>query len=815
MVTIVESSGISFLRLKGVLFRMKHFTTRILSLVLVLALCLGLVGMVSATGFSSYPDAGKVTYTESMDVLTNLGIIAGANGYLNPGEPVTREQAAKMIAYICIGTAAAEKLSTSKSVFEDVAAGRWSAGFINYCVEKGIIAGVGDTNRNGKAEFQPTANVTANQFVKMLLGAVGYGVNKELEGASWAANTKSFGNQVGAFEGTKAANYDAAATREEAMLYAFNVMTKAMTVSYSASSKSYYSGSSASAAIAPADEYRYTLGYKVYGLYKESNDTDDFGRPYYQWRISGSKTVSDEYYTAAAKTYTTAVTSGTLYTDLTSTYAGKAVYILNGEEQSKFLIEKNGTDTIGGNGVLTLAYTDASDKSVKLVSIVTYLGCIEEVDGKNSSVVVYYGPGDSESITYSASDYPSLKKDAYVVVAVADGKVKNMKAATTVDGVLDTSAATYLKVGSTTYNKSAAFGGLESAAADDDFTSTYTFFLDPYGYVLGDTLSGSTSTYGGYIYVTASEYTSTLLKKQANIAVQYPNGKTDVLTLNTWKNGESYYYANPTGGSTKITASNGSALNDLAVPGFYRYTTEDGLVTLKSISSSSQYAAGWIDMPIEIKTDSKALYMDGTASLKTAAFGSSVPKLYLTSTSVLKIVNANGEVTTLTGYSKIAGYTSDNSADVLILYTDGDVDTIYIFDDDYITTSTGYAFYTGDSYTKKGVDYYIFYANGKEADYAIDSSSLVKKLTDDSLYTLTLTDGVVTGLTLEMPYKNAVTVTKTATRSFTADDTTYSYADDYAIFNATTGSKDTLSKGDIILFAQDNDDNVTCIYIVG
>ena len=200
----------------------------------------------------------------------------------------------------------------------------------------------------------------------------------------------------------------------------------AMTVSYSASSKSYYSGSSASAAIAPADEYRYTLGYKVYGLYKEINDTDDFGRPYYQWRISGSKTVSDEYFTSAAKTYTTAVSSGTLYTDLSSTYAGKATYILNGAEQSKFVIEKNGTDTIGGNGVLTLAYTDASSKSVKLVSIVTYLGCIEEVDGKSSSVVVYYGPGDSESITYNAADYTNLKKGAYVVVAVVNDKVKNM-----------------------------------------------------------------------------------------------------------------------------------------------------------------------------------------------------------------------------------------------------------------------------------------------------------------------------------------------------------------------------------------------------
>ena len=190
---------------------------RALCLALVLALCLGLVSTVSATGYASYPDASKVTYTEAMDVLTSLGIITGSNGYLNPTDYVTREQAAKMIAYICLGKTAAEALSTSSSVFEDVAAGRWSAGYISYCVSKGIIAGVGDTNGNGKAEFQPTANVTANQFVKMLLCALGYGANQEFNGTYWATSTEAWGAKVGAYDGTKAASYNAAATREEAM----------------------------------------------------------------------------------------------------------------------------------------------------------------------------------------------------------------------------------------------------------------------------------------------------------------------------------------------------------------------------------------------------------------------------------------------------------------------------------------------------------------------------------------------------------------------------------------------------------------------
>jgi hypothetical protein len=793
---------------------MKHFT-RFVCLVLALAMCLGLTGLVSAAGYSAFPDANKVSYPESMDVLTNLGIIAGANGYLKPGDPVTREQAAKMIAYICLG-AAAEKLTASKSTFEDVAANRWSAGFIGYCAEKGIIAGVGDTNHNGKAEFQPTANVTGNQFVKMLLGAVGYGVNKEFEGSSWAVNTKSYGDKVGAFESTKATNLDAAATREEAMLYAFNVMTKAMTVSYSSASKSYYSGSSASAVIAPADEYRYTLGYKVYGLYRQQTSADSLGRLQFQWKISGGKTVSDAYLLPATKTYTTAVSSGTLYTDLTSAYAGKATYILNGTEQkAKFLIEKNGDATVGGTGVRTRVYVDPTDKSVTIVSIVAYLGIIDTVNGKNSSVTVYYGPGKSENLTYNAADFDSFKKGAYVIVALADGSVQSLVAAQSVDGVLDTSAETYLKIGSTTYNKSFAYGGVEFAVSDSDYTSTYTFFLDPFGNVLGDVPSDSSSSAGGYIYVTASEYASTLLTKQANIEVQHPNGDTEVLSLAIWKNGEKYYYANPTGGTTEITSSNGQALNDLAVPGFYRYTEASGAVTLKSVSSSNQYAAGWTDTLLEVKKDSKALYLDGKTVLKTANFGSSAPALSLTSSTVLNVVNANGEVTTFAGYNKIAGYVSDKTADVLVVYNGSDIDTIYVFGSDYITTSANYALYTGSHIIVKGVDNYTFYVDGKSVNYALDYSSLGSKLVGSSLYTVTLTDGAVTAVTPVMAAKDTVTVSSVASRSFTVGKTTYDFADNCPIYSAKDGSKTALAKNDQIVFALDKYSDVACIYIIG
>ncbi len=58
--------------------------------------------------------------------------------------------------------------STNSSLFSDVAADRWSAGYIGYCVQQGILAGTG----NGK--FDPEGELTGLAFAKMLLVALGY-----------------------------------------------------------------------------------------------------------------------------------------------------------------------------------------------------------------------------------------------------------------------------------------------------------------------------------------------------------------------------------------------------------------------------------------------------------------------------------------------------------------------------------------------------------------------------------------------------------------------------------------------------------------
>ena len=123
---------------------MKNFKKG-LSLVLVLVMVLGLVGSAFA-GFESYTDADKITetYAEATDYLIAAGVIVGnGDGTLKPTDNLTRNQAAKLIAYAMIGENAAERLKAAEDPFDDVPADNWAAGYISYCAAQGIVHGDG------------------------------------------------------------------------------------------------------------------------------------------------------------------------------------------------------------------------------------------------------------------------------------------------------------------------------------------------------------------------------------------------------------------------------------------------------------------------------------------------------------------------------------------------------------------------------------------------------------------------------------------------------------------------------------------------
>ena len=221
-----------------------------LSLVLALVFVLGLCTIGAGAAFT---DEADIQYKEAITVLNGLGILEGyGDGKFGPLDNLTREQAAKMIAYMMLGEANAEKL-INKQVFDDVAATRWSAKYIYFCYQKGIINGYGDGN------FGPADNVTGTQLAKMLLCAAGYGCMGEYTGEGWDVNVFIDAVSEGIFEDANTVDYSAIATREEAALYVFNALTELDQVAYDVDMNKY-------------DYYDAPFGYAVWELIDTAED---------------------------------------------------------------------------------------------------------------------------------------------------------------------------------------------------------------------------------------------------------------------------------------------------------------------------------------------------------------------------------------------------------------------------------------------------------------------------------------------------------------------------------------------------------------
>ena len=195
---------------------------KFLSLVLALVMTMSLVTV--SAGAKDFSDDGSITYKEAVDVISGIGVVDGySGGDFKPTEVLTRGAAAKIICNLILGPTTASYLSADTAPFKDVPVTNVFAGYITYCSQQGIINGYAD------GTFRPTATLSGNAFMKMLLGALGYDSAIEgYTGANWTVAVIKQAAGIGLDDGNDEFVGSKAVTREEAALYAFNMLQATM-----------------------------------------------------------------------------------------------------------------------------------------------------------------------------------------------------------------------------------------------------------------------------------------------------------------------------------------------------------------------------------------------------------------------------------------------------------------------------------------------------------------------------------------------------------------------------------------------------------
>jgi len=612
---------------------------KVLSLVLVVA-------MVASMCIVGAAAAEDTKYDEAVAVVTGLGIIEGdGTGYNFTGE-VTREQAAKMIAYMLLGKDVAESLKTGTAPFADVAANRWSAGYIAYLKGQGIISGVSDT------EFDPTANVTGIAFAKMLLTAIGYGKAGEFEGAAWDINTITFANQEGIFAGSLTASPANAATREEAMLYLFNAL-QVPTVNYNKTFESYYVGTSPLQSVEEDKEVEYSLGYLNYKLIKVSTPetTDDFGRPAASWNANGTaiaatvatatpdavlygKVNSGALYNAIGKTVADAINKGVQYGEITVTIDGAPnAYTFTNPIKAGYT-----TDEFTNYGATTEVYVSYADGkySVNVVVWYEYIGTVTKVNKTANTITV-----DTADFTISgeALDITGLAKNDVVIFTQGASAVASIAKAEPVVG-------TYINDTFFTFNIDgvSVYESEHSVSSPSEYGRAYEIYYDAQGNILKAVEFDSDEASGAYqyLYVKGSQAqvkgSDLLYSYETKVAydVVYATGGQEIVlaAVRTDATGD-YVVVN---GEKKYVTEDVAA--DFVAEGWYSYTVnDDGYVTIKNLATNS-YATE--KAAIDVETGKAGTGTGFAANSKT----------------VLTIVNEDGNSVTYTGiasFPELAG----------------------------------------------------------------------------------------------------------------------------------------------------------------
>ena len=770
---------------------------KLLALVLALVMSMSLVTISNA----AFKDANSIDYKEAVDVMNKVGVLIGdEKGNFNAKDTLTRAQAAKIIAYLDLGGKTADAIKGSGTVFTDVKATSWYAGYVEYCAGAGYVAGVG----GGK--FDPDAKVTGVQFAKMLLCALGY--KSDVEGYTGADYTIAIARDANKNDLFNALSIVTSAnlTREQAAQMALNAL-KADVVEYKGGTN--VSTSDGTKVVINAerntvanDKYDYRVKGAAYDAKKDNTvqqlceklygkdlkgieDKDAFGRKAIVWSYKNDE-VGTYATDSADYTYYGAVSGKTLFKDLGLAASTKYTLTVDGSKSEKTGSEiKALAKDLGGYSYIVEVTVD--DKDITVITIEYKLAQVSKVTKAKD--------GDKRSITVGGKTYEteSFARDDYVLYTVdKNGKIQSVQLAEKVTGKVTAVKGDKLTIDGTTYKFNAAGKDMSKVTAG----TSGTFYLGIDKALIG-----------------ASDLTEVVSAKDFMYVYSVVPAKADEVDENglpvAGKSTAYYILTDGTKGSAKI--AKGQTISKESVIA-YSFNSDD---ELKVAEAKDVKTYDSLKKKVEIGKD--------TAVVADAYLMSADTQFVFVDTKDSKLT-----VTTVTGYKNV-GKQSQNI--FIVADKDGKALTVFVIgEDEGLETSKTFAYLldTNPTLTKdsKDKDLYTYdvLVDGEVSTIATSKQEYMDGIAKGDRFSYTLKDGKLDKAVTKDTGKKSGEITAIVDDYIVIDGTAYSIKDVKETYlldkgadevkNVLTG--DALEKGDTVIVytngkTGDNEKNVAVV----
>ena len=746
---------------------------KFLSLVLALVMTMSLVTV--SAGAKDFTDGSEITYKEAVDVISALGVVDGySDGDFRPDDVLTRGAAAKIICNLILGPTTASALAASTAPFKDVPVTNTFAGYITYCSQQGIISGYAD------GTFRPTGTLSGNAFMKMLLGALGYDSSIEgYTGANWQVSVIKQASGIGLDDGNDEFVGSQAVTRQEAALYAFNMLQATMveydkkdtivvgdiTINTTSTRKDVENNTNTDGNI---DGERngdglMQFGEKYFKDLEKEDATDIFGHPSSKWVYDGDDVGT--YANEADATYVVEdddmnvgqVVTSSSYMNYSSSEAKDAKYFLNGDDN-----EVKSSELVAVGDIVEAYENDNGDVETVVVSRYT-VAKIDKVDTDVSTAESRNGASEVLTLTDldgdNSNDYYDKYDDAektlrgyassydegtVLAVAFRDGKFGDEVLASYEAEAVSGKVTAFredetVTMDGTKYefarNENGTAGFVDGITSNFDFDKEYTIYLTADGYVIGvEGAAGADLSdvyYVAGVYGEESRYNASKMTYYAQ-AVSLADGSASDIELDEKDSKNELVEF--------LDTDNG---NYVAVKGLY--TFDDDIAT--AWDGDRDYTVYGIDEDDGLNTSLKnALAMDDT-KFSTNVTGGSGKTFYVDeNTQYLGVDDYADDIDTV--YA-MGGMKADTSGNVIVIADqDEDRDALYVIlvDSSASVGSADILYAAGSSTDKVGTDKYVreFWSmeDNTSEDITIDEKLSahgfyeVDSIDEDGVYTL-------------------------------------------------------------------------------